>query len=144
MPKAKNFSLPQKERLYLRSHINQLQTEPQKSFIAFPLLVMFRTFELDDNTHESPLSVLISVPKRRYKHAVDRNLLKRRTREAYRLNKDLFHQLSDSLSIGIHLSFHMVDSKRPSYKDIEKGILKAAHKLESLLPQLLQEKSEEK
>lgn len=35
-----------------------------------------------------PVMVLISVPKRNFKRAVDRNFLKRRIREAYRLEKE--------------------------------------------------------
>ncbi len=33
--------------------------------------------------------IMVSVPKRHFKRAVKRNLLKRRMREAYRLNKEL-------------------------------------------------------
>lgn len=36
-----------------------------------------------------PASILVSVPKRNFKRAVKRNLLKRRIRESYRLNKQL-------------------------------------------------------
>lgn len=38
---------------------------------------------------QEPVEVLISVPKKRFHHAVDRNRVKRQIREAYRLQKHL-------------------------------------------------------
>jgi ribonuclease P protein component len=38
------------------------------------------------------VQILISVPKKRFKHAVDRNRVKRQIREAYRRHKQLLHE----------------------------------------------------
>ena len=53
------------------------------SFTVFPLRVVYLT----EPELKSQASVLISVSKRYFKHAVDRNRVKRQIREAYRLNK---------------------------------------------------------
>ena len=53
------------------------------SFTVFPLRVVCLT----EPELKSQASVLISVSKRYFKHAVDRNRVKRQIREAYRLNK---------------------------------------------------------
>ncbi|AWV99113.1 ribonuclease P protein component [Arcticibacterium luteifluviistationis] len=57
-----------------------------KSLSSFPILMIYSLNELDERSFSK---VLFSVPKRKFKRAVDRNLLKRRLKEAYRLNKNL-------------------------------------------------------
>ena len=54
------------------------------SFLLYPYRA---TFLFDAQPHKFPAQVVINVAKKRYKHANDRNLVKRRTREAYRLQK---------------------------------------------------------
>lgn len=54
-----------------------------KSFHMFPLRAVYR---FADTAGSQPVCMAVSVPKRLFKSAVDRNLLKRRIREAYRLN----------------------------------------------------------
>lgn len=65
--------------------------------LAYPIRAVYILQE----QAEAPVSVLVSVPKRHFKHAVDRNRMKRRIREAYRLNK---HLLTDSLGEGQYLA----------------------------------------
>ena len=57
------------------------------SFPAFPLRAVYMLVEPDEL--ESDISILISVPKKKFKRAVKRNLVKRQVREAYRRNKYL-------------------------------------------------------
>lgn len=56
-----------------------------KSFVAYPVRVVWSLLENDG--HDEPVQVLMSVPKKRLHHAVDRNRAKRQMREAYRLGK---------------------------------------------------------
>ncbi len=61
------------------------------SALAFPLRVVYMQTERKQG--DEPVRILISVPKKRFKHAVDRNRVKRQIREAYRQNKQLLREL---------------------------------------------------
>ena len=75
------------ERLKSRKEIGRLFTSEAKTAAAYPIRILYREVEQVRGAH--PIQVTFVVPKKRFKRAVDRNLLKRRMREAYRLNKDV-------------------------------------------------------
>ena len=58
-----------------------------QSATAFPLRAVYQTMERREGS--APVQILISVPKKRFKHAVDRNRVKRQVREAFRHHKQL-------------------------------------------------------
>ena len=78
------FSFRKAERLSKEKDIQEL-FEKGSSFYLFPFKVLTLPGSETIQNHQ----VLISVSRRNFKRAVDRNLIKRRIREAYRLNKHL-------------------------------------------------------
>lgn len=113
------FTFQKSERLTQKKIIDSLfekdsQIVSQRFF--YPFRVLYRSIEANSETPQ----ILISVPKRKFKKAVDRNLIKRRTREAYRLTKPLFqglvhHKLPDIIGfiyIGTDIeSFELIQKK---------------------------------
>lgn len=77
------YTFPREERLNDTRLISEL-FETGKSFLIFPVKVVWMKSE---QCGSPPLKVVFSVSKRLFKRAVKRNLLKRRMREAYRLNR---------------------------------------------------------
>ncbi len=118
--KAQN-SFSKQERLCSNKRIDALFASGD-SFIAYPLRVVYIS-----NKAESPsVSVLISVPKKKFKRAVKRNRVKRLIREAYRLNKSGFVDLSVSVGHSIDIAFLYLKDELPAYWEIENAILKSS------------------
>jgi ribonuclease P protein component len=74
-----------------------------------------------ENTTSTNTAILISVSKRYFKHAVDRNLIKRRTREAYRLNKQLLLEKPSS-QIPAYIAFVYIAKTIEDFAKIEKSM----------------------
>lgn len=81
----KRYTLNKAERLCSKKLIERLFAGGNKSFPAYPLRVVFMWVDSDEAVAD--VSILVSVPKKRFKHAVKRNQVKRQIREAYRRNK---------------------------------------------------------
>lgn len=114
-----NNSFGKEEKLKSRKRIEQLFSEG-KSVKAYPVIAVFLLNE-DSVIHSQ---VGFSVSKKRFKKAVDRNLVKRRMREAYRLNKEI---LSESGTVS--MMFIYVGKTIPEYAEVEKSVVKALKKL---------------
>ena len=75
-----------RERLVSQRLIDMLFGQSaSKSLTAFPLRVVYNLRERQEG--DEPVQMLVSVPKKRFHHAVDRNRVKRQVREAYRQRK---------------------------------------------------------
>ena len=114
------------ERLCSKATIEALYANG-KSVAAYPLRAVYLPLEADEKAPAA--SILIAVSKKRFKHATDRNLVKRRLREAYRLNK---HILVDALHAQetpqkMALAFIWLDSKRHDTREVTQKVKKLLH-----------------
>ncbi len=103
------YSLPKSERLHAEKSIKEL-FEKGSSFFLYPFKVMFW---VEEGLEESPNQVLFSVSKKKIKKATGRNYIKRRLKEAYRLNKSLLPPA------GLLLGFVFVGEARMSFAELE-------------------------
>lgn len=94
-------AFPKSERLCSRKAIEALFAGGNRAFSAFPLRVVYRVIPEQQPTPSLSPQVLISVSKRHFKHAIDRNRAKRQIREAWRLNRDILSPSSGSVSDGL-------------------------------------------
>jgi len=106
MPASESFTLGRNERLKSKLLIDRLfNGGGSHAMSAFPLRMVYLPVEQDEG--QATARIMISVPKRCFKHAVDRNRVKRQVREAYRHNK---HLLQTKDGQGMLLAFIWLDA----------------------------------
>ena len=111
------YSFSKEERLCNVKLIDKL-FHSGSSFLLYPFRIIWLQEPLPG---QIPVQVLISVPKKRFKRAVDRNLIKRRIREIYRLQKAerLYPFLSEN-SVTILLGINYIGNEIGNYAFMEK------------------------
>ncbi|MBD5232870.1 MAG: ribonuclease P protein component [Bacteroidales bacterium] len=87
------------------------------SRLCYPLRAVARPSEVRKS--DAPVAFLISVPKKRLHHAVDRVQMRRRIREAYRLNHNEF---ATNPSLRLDVAFVYVADKLIEYSAVEKAM----------------------
>ena len=105
------FTYPKNEKLKSKRTIDLLFSEG-KSVSKYPLRLVF----VENPTEEKELIKMgVSVSKRYFKHAVDRNYFKRVLRECYRLNK---HILVENIKNPYAFMFFYQSKDRLTYHEI--------------------------
>ncbi len=101
------------EKLCSRSAVNRL-FQTGRSAIQYPLRIVVNVTA----DSSEPVKFMITVPKKKIRKAVDRVLLRRRIREAYRLNRELLAPLREN-NITIEIGFLYLDTNIADYATIE-------------------------
>lgn len=101
-----------------KKHVGELFTANQ-FFFQYP----FKVIHQQRAGNDGHLKVLITVPRRNHKSAIDRNRIKRLVREAWRKNKSVLkgqlHNQNQTVDVGLIYTAKTI----PSYKEIEDKII---------------------
>ena len=106
-----DFSYPKTEKLKSKKIIDLLFSEG-KSVSKYPLRLVFVKHDFEEDV---PLKFGVSVSKKYFKNAVDRNYFKRVLRETYRLNKKL---MIDNVDVKYCFMFFYQTNEKLSYQEI--------------------------
>lgn len=133
----KQFTLPKSERLYLRESIGELFANG-RTFVVFPYRVVYLIKKSDAENlpvadKQGRCAIMAVAPKKRFKHAVDRNHVKRLTREAYRVQKLSLHEALEKTMQSIEVAFLYVDNKFITFEQTYKLMGKAIGKLQRVV-----------
>jgi ribonuclease P protein component len=119
------YTFKKEERISKQREIDLL-FNGASSFTAYPLRVVYVEKKPAAGV---PVSILISVPKKRFKRAVKRNRVKRFVRESYRLNKKILYEFLDAEDKGLLIAFIYVSNEIAPFGEIETAMKKALNSL---------------
>lgn len=114
----KKYGLSRASRLKSVVRTERLFTKG-KSFWTFPFNVYYRIGGVDDTQANQ---ILVSVGKHYFKHAVDRNRMKRLVREAYRLNKIPLMEAAEQAGLRFNVGFVYKCHELSDFATIEKSV----------------------
>ncbi len=133
------------ERLTLKREIDALFTPGSKSFAAYPLRAVCRMGDYG----RAEVKVLVSVSKRHFHDAADRNRAKRQIREAYRLNKNILasvvkekNDASPENRHSLNVAFIWLSDNPQDSELVAKKLKNLLHRIAESLPESFAEAQE--
>jgi ribonuclease P protein component len=131
---GKQFTLGKNEKLKSRKRIEEL-FDKGKSFVVNPFRVYFVLYDDPDSYRESKMNEKrflqfgVGVSSKNFKRAVDRNRIKRLTREAWRLQKNELNEVTRSSGKQLNVFFIYSAKELPDFATVKDKVAVALKKL---------------
>jgi ribonuclease P protein component len=125
LSESSNFSFPRAEHLKSKKLIEQL-FEGGSKFKARPLVVRYLEVALPEAV---PCQAMVSVSKRSFKRAVDRNRIKRLMRESWRLQKQPVLHALEAQQKQAAVVFIFVGKEMPTFEEMQKSMVTVVEQL---------------
>ena len=116
-----DYTLPRSERLRSLKAIRRLFGEGHSGFV-YPFRYVWIADRRAGEAEGRGIEAMFSVPKKFHKRANKRNLLKRRTREAYRLNREALSQAVAEKDVTLDIAFVYSTKECLSHKTIPNAL----------------------
>ena len=110
----------------------ELLFEKGKSFAVFPFRIVW-TEPTEQNAF--PVKLGISVPKKSFAKAIQRNRIKRRIREAYRKNKHCLYEVLEKKNLSTAVMLIYTSKEEQVYRQIENKMILSLQKLSAIVEQ---------
>jgi len=110
--------------IHLENEVNSLLKSELTRF-HYPIKLIYQVEDRSTNgiMENSHFKVIFIIPKRYLKKANNRNLAKRRLKEAFRINQNLLDQFKESEKT-VYLAFIYVSTEVVSFKQMESAVVK--------------------
>jgi len=122
----RTFALPRDNKLKSIVTISELFNEGKSQF-TYPIKMVYSV--QPPSGQILSFKVAVSVPKKLFKKAVDRNTLKRRLRESVRLNQASLNEICQSANISLDFMLIFVGKEMTDYQQIDKAVRSLFEKL---------------
>ena len=131
---AKQFTLGKKERLKSRKQIEHLFSEG-KNFPLAPFRIYYWVTPVAAKS-DSNLQFGVGVSGKNFKRAVDRNRIKRLTREAYRLQKNQLQEVLTGKNLQLNIFFIYTSKGLAEFNIVKEKVNVILNKLTKIVDEI--------
>ncbi len=127
-----SYTFTKSEKLCSRKIIGEI-FQNGKTFFCFPLKVVWIEYTIINDSY--PAQVAFSVPKKNFKRACDRNMIRRKMRESYRYLKGQLYDFLRKGKLEIAVMIVFAGKEEASFSELQSAMSKALLRLEQEIKQ---------